>query len=156
MSASRIQFDDDIHPVHLQSGGVRRLRSREVTGVGSIRASSLVGAVKREAEHDAESMTNIEDRDFKTKQVWTSSIPMFHMLLTITTVVYRLAIAVAGISVHRGGVRRHRHEPAIRVLFHLHRRSQPRRPPGRALLDHLESDHHGHFQILLDHPPGRR
>lgn len=68
MSASRIQFDDDIHPVQLQSGGVHRLRSREVTGVGSIRASSLVRAVKRE-DHDTESITNIEDRDFKSKQV---------------------------------------------------------------------------------------
>lgn len=75
--------------------------------------------------------------------------------LLIIVVLYRLAIAMAGISVRRGGVRRHRNEPPICVLFHIHRRSQPRRSPWGALLDHLESYNHGHFEILLDHPPGR-
>lgn len=68
MSDSHIQFEDGIHPVQSRSGGVHRLRSREVTGVGSIRVPSHVQSVKRE-EHDTESMTNVEDRDYKPKQV---------------------------------------------------------------------------------------
>lgn len=68
MAEPTIQFDDDIHPVQAQSGGVYRLRSREVAGIGSIRTPSHGRRVKAE-EAEAESTNNVEDRDFKPKQV---------------------------------------------------------------------------------------
>jgi hypothetical protein len=122
MSDSRIQFDDGIHPVVPQGGGVHRLRSREVTGVGSIRSPHQVRRAKGE-EFDTESMTNIEDRDYKPKQVGGSSY-LSNDVVLISVVLYWLAIVMASISVNRSYLRRHWYQPPICVLLYVHRRSQ--------------------------------
>jgi len=68
MSEARIQFDDGPHPDRSQSGGVYRLRSKEVAGIGSIPLPRHPQSAKNEAS-EIESVTNIEDRDYKSKQV---------------------------------------------------------------------------------------
>ena len=67
MADPRVQFDDAIQPTPSNGGGVYTLRSREATGVGSIRASSQVRRAKQD-DIGSES-NNVEDRDIKTKQV---------------------------------------------------------------------------------------
>jgi hypothetical protein len=64
----QIRFDDDIHPVISNSGGVYNLRDRSRTGTGSIRGQSLER--KSFKEQDLESVTSgVEDRDIHKKQV---------------------------------------------------------------------------------------
>ncbi|KIX00483.1 potassium uptake protein [Rhinocladiella mackenziei CBS 650.93] len=69
MADPRIQFGDAIQPVASHGGGVYTLRSREATGVGSIRGTSQTRRDKKE-DVDTES-NNVEDRDIKTKQVFS-------------------------------------------------------------------------------------
>jgi len=78
MSEPRILFDDTIQPVTSQSGGVYTLRSREATGVGSIRVSSQTRQ-RKEADLEAET-SNVEERDIKTKQVCLTPAPLVQPL----------------------------------------------------------------------------
>lgn len=124
MSNSRVQFDDGIRPVAPQGGGVYRLRSREVAGVGSIRPPGQARRAKGE-EFETESMTNIEDRDYKPKQV-RSSAYLSNDGVLILEVLYWLAIAMASIPVNRSNLRRHWYQPPICLLLYVHRRPKLR------------------------------
>lgn len=69
MSAARVHYDDVISPVASNGGGVFPLRSRQNTGVGSLRKPNVTLAKSvdddLEAEHDG-----YDARDIKKKQVF--------------------------------------------------------------------------------------
>jgi hypothetical protein len=69
---TRIQFDDAIHPVVSQSGGVYNLRERTGTGTGSIRAQSLTRQTSKEYDLEKE-VSNVEEGDIRKKQVRNST-----------------------------------------------------------------------------------
>jgi hypothetical protein len=68
----QIRFDDGIHAVVSNSGGVYNLRERSRTGTGSIRAQSLTGQSSKEYDLERE-VSNVEERDIHKKQVRSSS-----------------------------------------------------------------------------------
>ena len=65
---TRIQFDDAIHPVVSQSGGVYNLRERAGSGSGNFRAPSLTRQTSKEYDLEKE-VSNVEERDIRKKQV---------------------------------------------------------------------------------------
>lgn len=70
---TEIQFDDAIHPVITQSGGVYNLRERASTGTSNIRAQSLTRQTSK--EYDLEKVvSNVEERDIRKKQVRNSTL----------------------------------------------------------------------------------
>ena len=78
MGDTATQVTDSIQPVSSRSGGVYTLRSREPTGVGSISS-----ARRGKDDHDLES-SNVEERDFKTKQVFQSHLSHCHLYISLT------------------------------------------------------------------------
>lgn len=67
-TASRIQFDDDIHGAGATAGGVYAVRQRSPLGTGGIRSSSLTRHDSKESDIEAETNT-VSERDIKQKQV---------------------------------------------------------------------------------------
>jgi KUP system potassium uptake protein len=69
MAASHVQFNDGIHPVPSNSGGIYALRSRSNAGIGSIRVPSLTRT--KSVDSDLYSEANkVDVRDIKTKQTF--------------------------------------------------------------------------------------
>ena len=69
MANPHVQFEDDIQPVTSTANGVYSLRQvRSATGIGSLSKSSEARLRKHDPEAET---TNVEERDYKTKQVST-------------------------------------------------------------------------------------
>jgi hypothetical protein len=70
---TRIQFDDAIHPIVTQSGGVYNLRERAGTGTSNIKAQTLTRETSKEYYLERE-VSNVEERDIRKKQVRNSTL----------------------------------------------------------------------------------
>lgn len=69
----QIRFNDGIHPVVSNGGGIYNLRERSHTGTGIIRSHSLDR--KTSKEQDLESINGeVEERDLHKKQVRGSAV----------------------------------------------------------------------------------
>lgn len=68
MSAAQARYDDAIHPVISNGGGVFPLRSRQNTGVGSLHKPNVT--VAKSVDDDLEGEDDgFDERDIKKKQV---------------------------------------------------------------------------------------
>jgi len=68
MSTAHARYDDPIHPVTSNGGGVFPLRSRQNTGVGSLHKPNVT--VAKSVDDDLEGEDDgFDERDIKKKQV---------------------------------------------------------------------------------------
>ena len=68
MSPAQVRYDDAIHPVVSNGGGIFPLRSRQNTGVGSLPKPNVTVAKSVDDDLEAEE-DGFDERDIKRKQV---------------------------------------------------------------------------------------
>lgn len=144
---------EDIYNIHYN------IRSRPLpnASVDRIRSRSRSQSSAPEREDDDPGLR--QPGDFKQKQVRNClNLALTAIANNITDTplgVQGKCAGVAGLSVYRRYLRRHRHQSSLRVLLDLHVASFKTRPNWSPFHNNLDALHDGYGEVRHHHPEGR-